>query len=219
MPNRRLPSEQIEPQEPVCVHSGKRRVGYYAPIAFHSKSIQKVQARWTAREVEVFAIITMLRRWESYLLGSKLTIHTDCKCLEYLAKYQDTWGKLGRWCNYLQMFSYDLQWCAGISNGVADYLSRAPLVDNYCPDDGELDRDKIRFDDNGDIIFVDEIGRRTKKRTLYSVCAGIGSSMQAIERYGLPIETIGCCESDPEVAAVLARYFQTCQIMGTCVWS
>ena len=39
-------------------------------------------------------IITMLRRWEPYLLGSRLMIHTDCKCLEYLAKYQDTWGKL-----------------------------------------------------------------------------------------------------------------------------
>ena len=189
LPNRRLLSPQTEPQEPICVHSGRRRVGYYAPIAFHSKSIQKAQARWTSREVEVFAIITMLRRWESYLIGSKLTIHTDCKCLEYLAKYQDTWGKLGRWCNYLAMFSYDLSWCAGVSNGVADYLSRAPLIDNYCPDDGELERDKIKFDDNGDIIFVDEFGTRKKKRTMYSVCAGIGSDMQAIEKFNLPIET------------------------------
>jgi hypothetical protein len=83
-PNRRLSSEQHEPQEPICVHTGLHRVGYYAPIAFHSKSIQKAQARWTSREVEVFAIITMLRRWESYLLGSRLVMHTDCKCLEYL---------------------------------------------------------------------------------------------------------------------------------------
>ena len=207
LPNRRLLSPQTEPQEPICVHSGRRRVGYYAPIAFHSKSIQKAQARWTSREVEVFAIITMLRRWESYLIGSKLTIHTDCKCLEYLAKYQDTWGKLGRWCNYLAMFSYDLSWCAGVSNGVADYLSRAPLIDNYCPDDGELERDKIKFDDNGDIIFVDEFGTRKKKRTMYSVCAGIGSDMQAIEKLNLPIETIGCCEINPEVAGILERLY------------
>jgi hypothetical protein len=86
LPNRRLPSEQREPQAPECEHTGLTRIGYYAPIAFHSKSLQKQQARWTAREVEVFAIITMLRRWEPNLLGSRLMIHTDCKCLEYLAK-------------------------------------------------------------------------------------------------------------------------------------
>jgi hypothetical protein len=90
LPNRRLPSEQRE------------RIGYYAPIAFHSKSLQTQQARWTAREVEVFAIITMLRRWGPYLLlGTREPLdvpHTDCKCLE--------WGKLGRWCSYLSMYSY-----------------------------------------------------------------------------------------------------------------
>ena len=84
LPNRRLPSEQREPQAPGCEHTGLTRIGYYAPIAFHSKSLQKQQARWTAREVEVFAIITMLRRWEPHLLGSRSMIHTDCKCLEYL---------------------------------------------------------------------------------------------------------------------------------------
>jgi hypothetical protein len=45
LPNRRLPSEQREPQTPVCVHTGLRRVGYFAPIAFHSKSLQNQQAR------------------------------------------------------------------------------------------------------------------------------------------------------------------------------
>jgi site-specific DNA-cytosine methylase len=239
LPNRRLPTDQLEPQEPICAHTGLQRVGYYAPIAFHSKSIQKAQARWTSREVEVFAIITMLRRWESYLLGSRIVIHTDCKCLEYLAKYQDTWGKLGRWCNYLSMFGdYSLIWCKGIENGVADWLSRAPLLDGYCPDDGEMDKEKYKFDDEGNLVFnemtedegVKEVSaaqlKRTRKcrragryevmtaerrgkssrgkLTMYSVCAGIGSCMQAVETLGLPVEPIGCCENDPEVAAELA---------------
>jgi hypothetical protein len=102
------------------------------------------------------------------------------------------------------------------SNGVLasamvwQIISRArlwPLVDNYCPDDGELERDKIRFDNNGDLIFVDEVGRKLKKHTMYSVCAGVGSSMQAVEKYNLPVEVIGCCESDPEVAKILARLY------------
>ena len=124
--------------------------------------------------MEVFAIITMLRRWESYLLGSRIVIHTDCKCLEYLAKYQDTWGKLGRWCNYLSMFGdYSLIWCKGIENGVADWLSRAPLLDGYCPDDGEMEKEKYKFDDEGNLVFnegaeverVKEVSAAQIKRT------------------------------------------------------
>ena len=230
LPNRRLPSDQREPQAPECEHTGLTRIGYYAPIAFHSKSLQKQQARWTAREVEVFAIITMLRRWEPYLLGSRLMIHTDCKCLEYLAKYQDTWGKLGRWCSYLSMYSYKLKWCAGVENGCADWLSRAPQLDNYCPDDGELEKEKYIVDDAGNLQFVDssELRRevssarhqrlqamsadatkekRSKRPTAYSVCAGIGSCMQARERYNIPMDFIGCCEVDPEVSAELETAF------------
>jgi len=132
---------------------------------------------------------------------------------------------------------YSLIWCKGIENGVADWLSRAPLLDGYCPDDGEMEKEKYKFDDEGNLIFneteqdeVKEVSaaqvkrtrkcrrsgryevmnadRRAKRRkgklTMYSVCAGIGSCMQAVETLGLPVEPIGCCENDPEVAAELA---------------
>jgi hypothetical protein len=62
--------------------------------------------------------------------------------------------KLGRWCNYLSMFGdYSLIWCKGIENGVADWLSRAPLLDGYCPDDGEMETEKYKFDNEGNLIF------------------------------------------------------------------
>ena len=48
---------------------------------------------------------------------------------------------------------YSLIWCKGIENGVADWLSRAPLLDGYCPDDGEMDKEKYKFDDEGNLIF------------------------------------------------------------------
>jgi hypothetical protein len=159
-------------------------------------------------------------------IGSRLTIHTDCKCLEYLAKYQDTWGKLGRRCSYLSMYSYKLKWCARIENGCADWLSRAPQLDNYCPDGGELEKEKCVVDDAGNLQFVDSFelrreasstrrqrlqamsadrtkGRKSKRPTPYSVCAGIGSCMQAKEKFNIPMDFIGCCEVDPEVFAEL----------------
>jgi hypothetical protein len=35
------------------------------------------------------------------------------------------------------------------------------------------------------------------------VHSGIGSSMQAIEQYGLDVEVLGCCENDKDTAEVL----------------
>jgi hypothetical protein len=48
---------------------------------------------------------------------------------------------------------YSLIWCKGIENGVADWLSRAPLLGGYCPDDGEMEKEKYKFDDEGNLIF------------------------------------------------------------------
>jgi hypothetical protein len=45
------------------------------------------------------------------------------------------------------MYSYKLKWCAGIENGCADWLSRAPQLDNHCPGDGELEKEKYIVDD------------------------------------------------------------------------
>jgi hypothetical protein len=58
---------------------------------------------------------------------------------------------------------YSLIWCKGIENGVADWLSRASLLDGYCPDDGEMEKEKYKFDDEGNLIF-NEIDDEDEKK-------------------------------------------------------
>jgi hypothetical protein len=55
---------------------------------------------------------------------------------------------------------------------IADWLSRAPLLDGYCPDDGEMEKEKYKFDDEGNLIFneteqdeVKEVSAAQVKRT------------------------------------------------------
>ena len=129
------------------------------------------------------------------------------------------------------MFKYELVWCAGCENGCADWLSRAPLLDTYCPDDGELPKEKYCVDEAGNLQFIDSAERATKgvsserrrrlevasaesvgdrasrKPTVYSVCAGIGSCMQAIERFNISAKMIGCCEINDEISAELGAAF------------
>ncbi len=53
---------------------------------------------------------------------------------------------------------YSLIWCKGIENGVADWLSRAPLLDGYCPDDEDMEKEKYKFDDEGNLV-INEVMR------------------------------------------------------------
>jgi hypothetical protein len=125
---------------------------------------------------------------------------------------------------------------------VADWLSRAPSLDGYCPDDGEMEKEKYRVDDAGNLQFVDSVdyvaavagekprrqlqtmsadqkgARTTRKPTAYSVCcAGIGSCMQAIERFNILATVIGCCEvNHARWPLSLRRRTHGCQTMATC---
>ena len=226
-PNRRLPSEQEPPKAPFDEVSGKRRVGYFAPIAFYSKSLQKHHKRWTSLDVELFAIVASVRHFEHMLLGSKCVIMSDCKAIEFLHRQKELSGRVGRWANYLAQFQFSVSHCRGIENGLSDYLSRNAIPDVRMPDDGELFRDKLLTNQQGVLQFTeknipprwldnsaDEVEaavQRFKKdhqrHSLYSVCSGICSSAQATERYGLDLEVIGVCENNEDAAAELARLY------------
>ena len=63
-PNRRLPSEQTEPPAPTDPVTGNRRVGYFAPLGFYSKSLQRHHKKWTSLDVELYAIVASFRHFE-----------------------------------------------------------------------------------------------------------------------------------------------------------
>jgi hypothetical protein len=68
-PNRRLPSEQAEPIAPIDPVSGKRRVGYFAPLASYSKALQRHHKKWTSLDVELCAIVASFRHFEHVIIG------------------------------------------------------------------------------------------------------------------------------------------------------
>jgi hypothetical protein len=238
LPNRRLPSEQEEPVAPIDASTGKRRVGSYAPIAFYSKSLQKHHKRWTSLDVELFAIVASVRHFEHMLLGSKCVIMSDCKVIEFLHRQKELSGRVGRWANYLAQFQYTVQHCRGSYREQLVRLScsRNAIPDHLMPDDGELFRDKLLTNQHGVLQFTEKnipprwldnsadeveaaVGKykaRPKQHSLYSVCSGICSSAQAVEKYGLDIDVIGVCENNEDVAEELARlYPEVPKIMET----
>jgi len=330
-------NEQTPPPAPRG-EDGNPRQGAFYPLYFASKSINPdIHGRWDAREIECYALTLALKKFESYCMGSKVILHSDSKSLEYMERYANQFGKIGRWLNYFSLYDTTFHWTRGLSMGLPDYMSRAPIEDKNMSEDGEDDNHKlnpeylenlvfpkstivsvgskstakkatnnsrqrtssqdaslqkktkiknVKFQDenNGpatlaqsveaeELLDVDAnvqtIGATCSTRptwlteggeeevvivstveaqqrfeatqqsaslcdftkqisvesvkpnlkvdqelTMFSVCSGIGSGQMAIERAGLPIKTIGVCETDPDCAELFKEAFPDIPVYG-----
>ena len=99
------------------------------PVAFMSRKLTEGQSKWTPRELETYAIILALQKWESWIGLQSVLVLTDHQSLEAWAKeVLDTpSGPVGRRARWHQIFSkYDLTvgYVPGRENTIADILSR-----------------------------------------------------------------------------------------------
>lgn len=94
------------------------------PIAYESRKLSDAESRYPVHEQELLAIIICLRTWRCYLEGMQFTIRTDHKSLEYLQTQKHLSRRMVRWIEYLQQFTFTIEYNPGRQNVVADALSR-----------------------------------------------------------------------------------------------
>ncbi|CAA7047140.1 unnamed protein product [Microthlaspi erraticum] len=68
-------------------------------------------------------------KFRSYLVGSKVIVHTDHAALRHIFATKDTKPTLLRWILLLREFDIEVVDKKGIENGVADHLSRMRVED------------------------------------------------------------------------------------------
>jgi transposase InsO family protein len=114
----------------------QRKIGetMQRPIAFISKSLSRVERRWSTIEKEQYAIFYALKKWEHLLRGIHFTLRTDH---DNLRRMNDGSPKVVRWKLALQEFNCTVEHVPGPQNHVADPLSR--LVDENIPPDNVFD--------------------------------------------------------------------------------
>ena len=118
--------------------------GIETPIAFISKTLNKVERKWSTIEKEAYAIFYSLTKWENYLRDCKFTLRTDHANLTYINN--EGKQKVQRWKLALQEYDFYIEHIKGVDNIVADRLSR------FC--EYETEDDKIRLNN---IIFEGDV--------------------------------------------------------------
>ncbi|XP_021723968.1 uncharacterized protein LOC110691358 [Chenopodium quinoa] len=119
---------------------GQRKEKKLHAIYYASKTLSSAQMNYATTEKEMLAVVYAIDKFHSYLVGSKVIIHTDHATLRYLMTKTHTKPRLIRWILQLQDYDIEIKDTKGTENVVADHLSRL-LLD---PEDG----DEIPFDDS-----------------------------------------------------------------------
>lgn len=107
------------------VQEGQEKV-----ICYLSRSLTKVERRYSTVEKECLGVLFAVEKLRPYLLGSKFTVITDHYSLKWLYSIKDPIGRIARWAVRLQQYDFEVIHRPGKENVVADALSRAvPVLD------------------------------------------------------------------------------------------
>ena len=101
-------------------------------IYYASRTLNDAQLNYSTTEKELLAVVFVLDKFRSYLLGSKVIIYSDHAALKYLFSKKDAKSHLIQWILLLQEFDIEIRDKKGFENVVADHLLR--LTVDYSKD-------------------------------------------------------------------------------------
>nr|GEV71068.1 putative reverse transcriptase domain-containing protein [Tanacetum cinerariifolium] len=93
-------------------------------IAYASRQLKKNEENYTTHDLEFGAVVFTLRLWRHYLYGTKCTVYTDHKSLQYILDQKELNMRQRRWIELLSDYDCVIRYHPRKANVVADVLSR-----------------------------------------------------------------------------------------------
>jgi hypothetical protein len=97
-------------------------------ITYASRQLKTHEENYPTHDLELAAIVFVLKIWRHHLYGAQFELFSDHKSLKYLFDQRDLNMRQRRWMEYLKDFDFDLKYHPGKANVVADALSRKALA-------------------------------------------------------------------------------------------
>ena len=131
-------------------------------IYYVSKVLNDAQVNYTIIEKDILAVVYAFDKFRSYLVSTKVIVHTDHEAIKYPAKKKDAKTQLIRWILLLQEFDLEVRDRKGAENQVTDHLSRLEIQNHIVddslsikeefPDEQLLSLDAVEFPWYADIV-------------------------------------------------------------------
>ncbi|MCI26889.1 CCHC-type integrase, partial [Trifolium medium] len=96
-------------------------------VAYASRQLKVHERNYPTHDLELTAVVFVLKIWRHYLYGSRFEVFSDHKSLKYLFDQKELNMRQRRWLEFLKDYDFKLSYHPGKANVVADALSRKCL--------------------------------------------------------------------------------------------
>src|SRR3954467_14733939 len=93
-------------------------------VAYASRQLRIHEKNYPTHDLELAAVVFVLKIWRHYLYGSRFEVFSDHKSLKYLFDQKELNMRQRRWLEFLKDYDFNLSYHPGKANVVADALSR-----------------------------------------------------------------------------------------------
>ncbi|RVW69179.1 Retrovirus-related Pol polyprotein from transposon 17.6 [Vitis vinifera] len=93
-------------------------------VAYASRQLKQHKRNYPAHDLELAAMVFVLKTWRHYLYGEKFEVYSDHKSLKYIFTQKDLNSRQRRWMETLEDYDFALHYHHGKANVVANALNR-----------------------------------------------------------------------------------------------
>nr|GEZ89241.1 putative reverse transcriptase domain-containing protein [Tanacetum cinerariifolium] len=97
-------------------------------ISYASRQLKIHEKNYTTHDLELGAVVFALKIWRHYLYGTKCTMFTDHKSLQYILDQKELNMRQRHWLELLSDYDCEIRYHLGKANVVANALSRKQRI-------------------------------------------------------------------------------------------